>query len=365
MKKFVKVIYGTTSGAKSDFKYKINEINISDNWNPTAGNGRDFGGFNYTTEDCILRWLHRGDTIYDVEIPEDAENIKLEGATTIYRSNKIIVKNPKKIDDELALNFYNISTIPEKSYYKALGAVAIMNYKKTAIQILKDKVNLENIDEVLEEWNDFINHGGEEDRKDVNETVILINDLLREIKSEMFISRYIDKEPYIKDITNNKIINITGESGSGKSYFTNQYKDDEHYIIIDTDEVFSRYEHATGYNRKLGMYFRNKYSQLPSLFEDFDLIYGEILNYFAEYSQTIIIDSAQYRNMTDVSKLKGRLIVMRTSIDKCYQRCIDRWINQNSNYTDEELIKYSERKKGIYDWYKSLNNFLEKVENLK
>ncbi len=29
------------------------------------------GGFNFSTEDKILRWLVRGDTLYDVIIPED------------------------------------------------------------------------------------------------------------------------------------------------------------------------------------------------------------------------------------------------------------------------------------------------------
>lgn len=29
-------MFGTTSGAKSDFEYKVNEINVSNNWNPTA-----------------------------------------------------------------------------------------------------------------------------------------------------------------------------------------------------------------------------------------------------------------------------------------------------------------------------------------
>lgn len=43
--------------------------------NPTAENGKDFGGFNYCKEDSILRWLHRGDTIYDVEIPKTAHQI--------------------------------------------------------------------------------------------------------------------------------------------------------------------------------------------------------------------------------------------------------------------------------------------------
>ena len=184
MSKFVKVMYGTTSGAKSDFEYKLGEVNMSNNWNPKVDSGKEFGGFNYCDEKCILRWLHRGDTIYDVEVPKDAENIKLDGATTIYRTNKIIVKNPRKVDDDLALHFYQISEIPEKSYYKALGAVAVMNYKKTALKILKDKVNKKNINEVLEEWNEFIDHDGKNDRKDSNETVKLVERMLLEIKTD-------------------------------------------------------------------------------------------------------------------------------------------------------------------------------------
>lgn len=181
--KYVKVMFDITSGA-SDFKYKIGEINISSNWNPTAEKGRDFGGFNYTTEDCILRWLHRGDTIYDVEIPEDAESIKIDGATTIYRSNKIIVNNPRKVTDDMALEFYKISNIPEKSYYKALAAVSVMGYRNTAYAIFRDKVNKNNIDEVLNEWNDFISHGGKNDRKDINDFVKEIENNLYDLKSK-------------------------------------------------------------------------------------------------------------------------------------------------------------------------------------
>ncbi len=180
--KFVKVMFGKTSGANNNFNYKINKVNVSDNWNPNAESGKDFGGFNYASEDSILRWLHRGDTIYDVEIPEGAENIKVEGATTIYRTNKIIIKNPRKVDDDLALHFYKISNIPEETYYKALGVVSIMNYRRTAFAILKDKVDKDNIDKVLEEWNDFISHGGKNDRKNVNELVKEVDDYLKEIK---------------------------------------------------------------------------------------------------------------------------------------------------------------------------------------
>lgn len=110
-------MFDTQSGA-SDFVHRINEVNISNNWNPSAEEGRDFGGFNYTTEDSIIRWLHRGDTLYDVEVPIDAENIKLESATTIYRTNKIIISNPRKITDDMALEFYRISNIPENLIIK-------------------------------------------------------------------------------------------------------------------------------------------------------------------------------------------------------------------------------------------------------
>lgn len=183
MNKYVRVMDGLKSNA-GGFEYKLNEINVSDSWNPEAHSGKEFGGFNFTTESCILRWLHRGSTIYDVEIPKDAETVKIEGATVLFRTNKIIVKNPRKVDDDLALHYYEISNIPEKSYYKALGAVAVMNYKKTALKILKDKVNKNNINEVLKEWNEFIDHDGKNDRKDSNETVKLIERMLLEIKAD-------------------------------------------------------------------------------------------------------------------------------------------------------------------------------------
>lgn len=183
MNKYVRVMDGLKSNARG-FEYKLNEINVFDSWNPEAHSGKEFGGFNFTTESCILRWLHRGSTIYDVEIPKDAETVKIEGATILFRTNKIIVKNPRKVNDDLALHYYEISNIPEKSYYKALGAVAVMNYKKTALKILKDKVNKNNINEVLEEWNEFIDHDGKNDRKDSNETVKLIERILLEIKAD-------------------------------------------------------------------------------------------------------------------------------------------------------------------------------------
>lgn len=365
MSKFVKVMFGTTSGAKRDLKYKIGEVNISDNWNPNAEKGRDFGGFNYCGEECILRWLHRGDTIYDVEVPKDAENIKIEGATTIYRTNKIIIKNPRKVDDELALHFYNISNIPKKSYYKALGAVTIMGYEKTALAILRDKVNENNIDEVLEEWNDFIGKG---DRCSSNELVNYIKEALYEIKDKRLITLHLNRNPYEKIISDDKIINITGESDSGKSTYTKEYLNNDNYIVIDTDEITRDTNTSNKNCIEFREYLKKKYNDnVPDICNEFSVIYNDILDYYKGADKTLVIDSAQFRNLrteNEIKLLKGKIIILRTSVNKCYKRVIDRWKKMNENYTEDDLIKYQNKKLGMYKWYKSLNEFIKNIDSL-
>ena len=353
----------------ADYEYKIDEVNIANIWNPNAENPREFGGFNFSVEDKIIRWLHRGDTLYDVIIPEDAEVVELEeGATPhgVFRSNKIIVTNPRKVTDEMALEFYRKSDIPEFSYYKALAAVSVMDYKNTALAILKDKVREDNIDTVLDEWNDFISYGGKGDRVNANETVILIERLLKEIKSPIDITRFIDREPYIKKFTDDKVINVTGQSGSGKSTYVKEHFNDDSYLVVDTDDVLTkdRFSSVTGINKEIGEYLRNKYEVLPNLADDFDLIYKEILDYTKNFGKTLVIDCAQFHMIKDLRLLKGTLIIIRTSIDTCYHRCIERYKKQNPDCTVEMVNQYAERKKGIFEWCKGSNDFLEKVDKL-
>lgn len=362
MDKYVKVMFGIKSGAKSDLEYKVNEVNVANNWNPNSKDSKEFGGFNYASEDSILRWLHRGNIIYDIEVPKDAEVIKLERATTIYRTNKIIISNPREVDDDLALHFYEISKLSEKAYFQSIAVVSIMGYKKTAMKIIRDKVNSENIDKALEEWDNFIFRDEKENKECLTGVVKEIDEMLNEIKSDLLICINVDKEPYIKDISNDKVINITGESGSGKSYYTNKYINDNNYIVIDTDLVFGEQVCKNKYILELRKLFKDKEKNI--LITDFDNCYLEILNYFKDSNKTIVIDSAQYRNIKDYSIIKGKIIIMRTCIDTCYDRCINRWKSQKSNYTLEELLKYSNKKFGMYSWYKSLNKFIEKIDKL-
>ena len=186
--KYVKVMFNDRSGADSSFKYKINEVNIATNWNTKADNPRDFGGFKFSTPEKIIRWIHRGDTIYDVIIPKDAEVVDvIESATPhgVFRSNKIILTNPRKVNDDIAIELYKKTTIPDDAFPKTLAAVSVMGYEKTAKQIIKDKINKDNIDIFLEEWNDFMYHNGKNDRINANKLVGEINNILLKIKKSI------------------------------------------------------------------------------------------------------------------------------------------------------------------------------------
>lgn len=185
--------------------------------------------------------------------------------------------------------------------------------------------------------------------------------------TDILIDLEIDKEPYIKKLTDDKIINLTGQSGSGKSYYAKTFFNSEDYLIVDTDDIFSdiRFSKATGINKELGEMFRKKYNELPNCANDFDLIYTEILNYCMKMDKIIVIDSAQFHCIKDIGLLKGKIIIIRTCINTCYKRCIDRFKNINPNATLEEIEKYAERKKAIYKWYHGSNDFIIKIDRLK
>lgn len=51
------------------------------------------------------------------------------------------------------------------------------------MQIIKDIVNIDNIDLVLEEWNNFIEHVKQEDRINVNDLIGIIENKLYELKN--------------------------------------------------------------------------------------------------------------------------------------------------------------------------------------
>ena len=231
-----------------------------------------------------------------------------------------------------------------------------------SLSIIRNKVNMNNIDEIIEEFTSLEDNWPKEDYDSYSK----IKSVLNEIKSSLEINLFVDKDPYIKVLTNDKVINLTGQTGSGKTTYANEHYNSDEYLVVDTDEVLSdnRFKSSKGINKELGEYFRSKYEVLPNCGDDFDLIYEEILDYCKKYDKTIVIDCAQFHCIKDTRLLKGKLIVMRTCIDNCYERAIERYKSINDNYTEEELSKYKEKKKAVYTWYKYTNEFLKRIDNI-
>ena len=181
MKKYVRVMDGTKSNA-SGFEYKLDEINISNNWNPNKNEPDKMGGFNFSSEDKILRWLHRGDTIYDVIIPEDAEVILCDEEKGVWRANKIIVTNPQIITDEMVIDLYKKTTLSNKIIAQCLQTLLWKNRIEVSKYIINDRVNKENVDEFINEFKNYTKKSEKFNYDELGKDSKIIYDLLKRIK---------------------------------------------------------------------------------------------------------------------------------------------------------------------------------------
>lgn len=160
--KYYRVIQ-TTKEYRDGRKFPINEIVVSDKKvNLNATDRTEIGGFYISTYDYIFRWLIRGDTLCEVIIPEDCKIYKTVSDNGIYVAEKIILTNPKKIDDDFAMELYLNSKLPEKSYFKAMTACAICGYINTAMKVCTDKVDRENVGTAISEFKSFCERRKEE-----------------------------------------------------------------------------------------------------------------------------------------------------------------------------------------------------------
>lgn len=176
MSKYVRVMDGLKSNA-GGFEYKLDEVNVAENWNPFEQDPEKMGGFNFGIEDKILRWLHRGDTIYDVIVPDDAEVILVNEDKGIYRSNKIIVSNPRLLTTDLIIDLYKKSTLSDKVLAQSMVALLWKNRDEVVKYIIDNGVNENNIEVIFNEFKDY---AGEDNLKIDN--IKYIYDLLLNIK---------------------------------------------------------------------------------------------------------------------------------------------------------------------------------------
>ena len=169
-------------------RFPLDEIVIADQQVDLDATDRTkMGGFCISSYEFIFRWLIRGDTLCEVKIPEDSKIYKTASDNGIYLSDKIILTNPKKIDDSFAMELYFNSKLTERSYFIALTVCAICGYIRTALKVLEEKVNEENVDIAIQEFEEFCKRR-EEEKYTPNcfeiETVKIVYDKLKQIQND-------------------------------------------------------------------------------------------------------------------------------------------------------------------------------------
>ena len=182
-----------------------------------------------------------------------------------------------------------------------------------------------------------------------NNDTKLLKELYR--KKDLLIEIDIDKDYYHKRLSDDAVINITGESGSGKSTLCEEFNNNSNFIVIDTDN----------YSKELIDYFNG---DIPDKINDFDKLYLGILECFKNNGKIIVIDSAQFRNVKDISILKGEIFILRTCVNNCYYRCLKRYEEKYPNSSIEHRVEYQNKKKNIYKWYYGLNDFILRIDEV-
>lgn len=157
--KYVRVMDGTVSN-ESGLNTPIDEVVIARDWDSNATERDDIKGINFSTDESILRWIRRGDTIYDVVLPDDAEVKKVPGNFTpdgLFRTNKIILTNPQKLTQEVVLDLYNKMNLPDRTIPDVLALLAIRGFTKAADRLIEERINNENMDEFINNYIEFEN----------------------------------------------------------------------------------------------------------------------------------------------------------------------------------------------------------------
>jgi len=128
-----------------------------------------------------------------------------------------------------------------------------------------------------------------------------------------------DRNDYVKRISDDNIINITGSVGSGKSTYGKKYRNNSDYIVIGLDSIKSDMDPDTinEYILELRKILLNKYNDLTL---DEINYYDDIVKFIKEKNKKGIIEGGNIIHISNISKLKGLVIVKRTARFKCYYR---------------------------------------------
>ena len=181
-----------------------------------------------------------------------------------------------------------------------------------------------------------------------------------------------DQEDYIKDLTNDDIINVVGTKGSGKTTSSLKYIDDDDYIVINCDRLFElpsteKEDKELANIRKM---LNDKYGKL-NMNDDFTNCYNDIVEYILNKNKKGLIEGNVIQNI-DPKQLKGKIIIKRTASYKSFKRAVKRDY-QNEYFMNLEkekhkylykltrLYKIRKRRKSVFKQAKDIEQIMNKL----
>ena len=181
-----------------------------------------------------------------------------------------------------------------------------------------------------------------------------------------------DQKDYIKDLTDDNIVNVIGTKGSGKTTSSLKYIDDDDYIVINCDRLFElpsneKEDKELANIRKM---LNDKYGKL-NMNDDFTNCYNDIVEYILNKNKKGLIEGNVIQNV-DPTILKGKIIIKRTASYKSFKRAVKRDY-QNEYFMNLEkekhkymykltrLYKIRKRRKSVFKQAKDIEQIMDKL----
>ena len=184
-----------------------------------------------------------------------------------------------------------------------------------------------------------------------------------------------DQDDYVKELTKDKVINIIGTKGSGKTTTSLKYIEEDDYIVVNLDKLFD----APGANDgdkelpKIRDMLIKKYGYLQDGY-DFINYYNDIVSFVKKLNKTLLIEGNSIEDL-DPKDLKGTIIIKRTGVFKSFKRAVKRDY-KTKYFMDLEkekhkyfykltrLYKITKRRKKIFKQSKNIERIIDKLETL-
>lgn len=187
-----------------------------------------------------------------------------------------------------------------------------------------------------------------------------------------------DKKDIEIQCTEENIINITGMIGAGKTTKANLYRNDERYIVISLDCLYRGQdkENMNEETRIINQILKEKFPNQDNE-RYFKQYYDEIIRYINNSGKNVIwvLEGQQIYRFLSFKDIKGKLIIKRTGLLKCWKRSIVRHIKKKRLLLKQHQITKKQYYENAWYWikrrtkqlkyYKDLKRFLDEIPEEK